>query len=810
MKIGRYEVVRRLGTGGMGEVLLARLAGEAGFVTWFALKRLKPEGATGRRSESDLIREARIGGLLNHANVVRIHELLRVDGEFVLVMEYVDGVDLERVLDLHWQRQRPFPPEIAVDVGVQVAEGLHHAHTLVDPEGNPHPLIHRDLKPANVRLSRGGVVKVIDFGIARDRDATSRTAVGLLKGTVRYMSPEQAEGGEQLGTATDIWSAGAILFEMLALKPLHPDLPLADLVDRVQAGKVDDRLDLLPPLPERLRGLVERCLAKRPEDRFASALDLSEALRACRGDLPPGESLARFSERVDREVREWDRQTAAGEGREDPGAEVPADSVINPPTAVGLRLADLKAGANPGPRAVHSLTGVMSREGATLSAQPHAPTVIVQNPRGGVPRGGAVGDVETSRPAAPSTPPAPGSGAPRGGAAGGASPAADPWRDDEFGPRSIDAPAVRDDVDTAREVRTRDILGKRPSSGRPRAALPARTAPSPGGGGPAPAAWGSLPTFGPGSAGAPAPVRISAPPSPPLPRAPSAGPPSPPEPPRSSPPPARLDTGEWEEPLDLPGVGRGRGRAVAMVGAAALALAVMVWAVFFRTPAGPDPVTGLPPASPWGEEAQGPVDGGGGGDSGDPRGEAPAPDAPPGPEGSPAARLPRIAEGRPTVLTPVGVGAADPPRGPPPSAGGPPAAIDASGSGPRPGPGPAADGGERRPTPATSAPPPAADPSRAPPRILHDPQRSAVIGGSPLAFSVTVPGRTGCEVEVIYRVAGGPSTPLRLVPAGGGEYWGSLKVTAAMEGGLSYYVRVRGCGEGSSGSLANPYRVQVL
>ncbi len=862
MKIGRYEVVRRLGSGGMGEVLLGRLAGEEGFVTYFALKRLKPDRSAMEAGDKDLIREARIGGLLNHANVVRIHELLRVEGEFVLVMEYVDGTDLETILDHQWKVQQPLSPHLAVEILIQVAEGLHHAHTLVDPEGNSHPLVHRDLKPANVRLSRGGAIKVMDFGIARDQTSDTRTLAGHLKGTVRYMSPEQAAGSENVGFSTDIYACGAILFEMLALRPLHPDLPFVELVHRVQDGIIEDRLEMLPDLPDDLWRILRRCLARRPQDRYPSALDLSEALRHCRGAMPTGESLARFAERIDQAIRSGERNGAGV--REIAGGEEALSEFINPPTAMVLKALPPQPeelvgnGAEEAswveetsPWAVQSLTGLMggpsARSGASSSdVEVPLPVLPATTPLPGIRpleappsslawgrRSPASPPVEVAAtagmgvsPAPAATEPSPGrntplpspaAGAPvptpsrkdrpaSGGRPGGewaALPAMDPWGLQEEGP--VMAPVIREDVDTAPGLQAGVMMSKvsspalrvppslplpppppkqvvpRPveTVALPRSMAGTPAAPSPVA--PRPVETVALPPLQAerkggehrkgGSAPGDATLKVGAPPS----RSSSA-----PVSPSSTFRAKAVSSGHWEEDVDWkPPPIQGRSRAGVWMALAVVSVVVMGWALL-RTPS-PKEEQGLPPSS----SGKGEIAAAG------PPLEATVAENPP-PEKSPdSTKTERI------QLAPVRSAESGDKKEEAPTK------VTAAPSKDKEKPSSASSREEEK---ASEEPKPA--PSL--PRIIHTPPGSAVAGGQPLAFSVTVPERSGCQVKVVYRVGSGGWKDLRLPPAGGGEYWGSLKVTASMVDGLSYYVKVTGCGEGTAGSSSAPYRVPVL
>lgn len=215
---GEFRLLHKIGEGGMADVFLAERLGDDGFRTRVALKRLHRGLAMDSYFIRQLVREARLLGQLEHNNIVKVFDLRRIGDEYYVVMEYVDGIDLAAVIKVHRSRKTRIPRPFFFHVALSLTEALAYAHNAVDPSGNPTPLIHRDIKPSNVMLSRRGIVKLTDFGIAHVGDGS--VTGGLVQGTANYMSPEQAFGEERLTGASDVYSLGSVFYEMLTGRPL--------------------------------------------------------------------------------------------------------------------------------------------------------------------------------------------------------------------------------------------------------------------------------------------------------------------------------------------------------------------------------------------------------------------------------------------------------------------------------------------------------------------------------------------------------------------------------------------------------------
>ncbi|MEO1171956.1 MAG: serine/threonine-protein kinase, partial [Myxococcota bacterium] len=192
----KYEVVRRIAVGGMGEIFLAKQADLVGFDRFVILKSLLPGIAKGHDAVQWFLDEARVVSKLNHPNIVSVFEVGLWENTYYIAMEYIRGVSLSELLEHVSEHGVKIPLGIVCAVVRDVAKGLHHAHTAKDINGTALSVVHRDVSPHNVMVRYDGVVKVVDFGIARATNRTVRTETGLIKGKLPYMAPEQVRGGE--------------------------------------------------------------------------------------------------------------------------------------------------------------------------------------------------------------------------------------------------------------------------------------------------------------------------------------------------------------------------------------------------------------------------------------------------------------------------------------------------------------------------------------------------------------------------------------------------------------------------------------
>ncbi|HEX6836037.1 MAG TPA: protein kinase [Polyangia bacterium] len=275
---GKYLLLRQLAIGGMAEVYLARQSGPAGFEKECVIKRILPSLAADQQFVNMFLDEARIAARLSHPNIVQIFDLGSIgEGDYFLAMEHVHGVDLQQIEEAEAQRGGRIPLAIAVRIASNVAEGLEHAHRATDGRNQPLGLVHRDVTPSNVIVSFDGVGKILDFGIAKAVAKKGRTEVGVIKGKIPYMSPEQVQG-EQLDYRSDIFSLGTMLYELTTgHKPFEGEGP-ADLSMKILNDEPRPPEFYVDRYPPPLNDLIERAMAKKPANRFQSARELHEAL----------------------------------------------------------------------------------------------------------------------------------------------------------------------------------------------------------------------------------------------------------------------------------------------------------------------------------------------------------------------------------------------------------------------------------------------------------------------------------------------------------------------------------------------------
>ncbi len=278
---GKYQILERIATGSTAEIYKARLEGVGGFQRTFAIKRIRPDLSRNDEYVSMLVEEAKVAGLLSHANIVQIVDLGQVDGAWYIAMEYVDGQDLGAVLQQGRRKGTTLPVPHSVFIAVELLKGLEYAHTReVMKGGRPVTLniIHRDVSPQNVLISFQGEVKLTDFGIARASLKAKGTIPSTKKGRFDYTSPEQVASSPKLDQRADLFAVGVLLYEMLTGRhPFRGDTE-AETIGRIEAGDYPPVSKVRPEVPASLVEVVDRALAVDPDQRFASATDFKEAL----------------------------------------------------------------------------------------------------------------------------------------------------------------------------------------------------------------------------------------------------------------------------------------------------------------------------------------------------------------------------------------------------------------------------------------------------------------------------------------------------------------------------------------------------
>lgn len=262
---GKYTLTAKIAMGGMAEIFRAKSFGAEGFEKVVVIKRILPHFSEDEGFVTMFKDEARVAAHLTHANVVQVFDFDTVDDLFYIAMEYVEGHDLKRVLDVGAKLGKPLSIAQAVFVMIEASKGLDYAHKRV-VDGNPLNIIHRDVSPHNVMVSFAGEVKIMDFGIAKAASRSTKTRVGTVKGKCAYMSPEQARG-KNLDARSDLFALGVCLWEMLTGKRLFVGETDFETLNNVLKAEVPPPSELNPEVPKDLDAIVLRSLAKDVNDR---------------------------------------------------------------------------------------------------------------------------------------------------------------------------------------------------------------------------------------------------------------------------------------------------------------------------------------------------------------------------------------------------------------------------------------------------------------------------------------------------------------------------------------------------------------
>lgn len=275
--LGRYELLATIGVGGMASVILARQKGPAGFEKAVVVKLIHPHMAQDTIAVNMLLDEAKVAAQLDHQNIVHTYELGEAHGTYYIVMEYLAGESLGQVLKQGQKQDHPLSPFVAAKIVAEAAEGLQYAHDLRDYNGVPLGIVHRDVSPGNIVVQYNGMVKIVDFGIAKAHGRVTSTQDGELKGKYGYMSPEQIKN-DVMERRSDVFSLGVVLWESLSRRRLfNADNVAATLMQILQG-------DRTPPsafdadIPHALDAVALRALAPDPADRFQSMGEMKQAI----------------------------------------------------------------------------------------------------------------------------------------------------------------------------------------------------------------------------------------------------------------------------------------------------------------------------------------------------------------------------------------------------------------------------------------------------------------------------------------------------------------------------------------------------
>jgi len=309
-QLGRYHLLDRIAFGGMAEIYRAKTFDANGTPHLVAVKRVLAHLAEDDDFIQMLVDEAKIASVLRHQSIARVYEFARAHGEYFIAMEHVDGKDMRTVLERCRAKKKPIPPEHAAYICAEAGAALHAAHSAVDSRGRPLRIIHRDVSPSNIICSYAGEVKLCDFGIAKATLSRVTTKTGVIKGKVKYMSPEQALG-RKLDHRSDVFSLGSCLYEMLTRIPPFTATNEMDLLIKVRDAKYRPISELQPGIPPELEMIADKCLTRSRANRYQTAAEAEGDLRAFLRKFMPNYSRSHlgrfirkmFNTEIERELR---------------------------------------------------------------------------------------------------------------------------------------------------------------------------------------------------------------------------------------------------------------------------------------------------------------------------------------------------------------------------------------------------------------------------------------------------------------------------------------------------------------------------
>ncbi|MDY0058593.1 MAG: protein kinase [Myxococcota bacterium] len=273
----RYNVIERLDAGGMAEVFKGKATSIQGIEKLVAIKRILPSLTKHKKFVSMFLDEARLSMHLSHANIVQVFDLGVADNTYFIVMEYVEGTNLRVIAEAARKTGYRIPVPHSIYLMMEVCKALGYAHTKKDGNGRPLGIVHRDVSPPNILLSLEGEVKLTDFGLAKAQSQLENTEPGVVKGKFSYLSPESAYG-EEVDHRSDIFACGIILWELLAAQRLFLGATDLETLERVRRCQVPSVIPHNPEVAPELDAILQRALARKPQDRFSSAQEMGDQL----------------------------------------------------------------------------------------------------------------------------------------------------------------------------------------------------------------------------------------------------------------------------------------------------------------------------------------------------------------------------------------------------------------------------------------------------------------------------------------------------------------------------------------------------
>ena len=421
-RLGRYQVINRIASGGMAEVFLARATGAMGFQRLVALKLIHANFTRDQEFVKMFIDEARIAMHLHHRNIVQVIDLDQVGETYFIAMEYVNGVNVYDLYERHSVRDSWVEVPLALYIVAEACKGLHFAHTRTGADGRPLGIVHRDVSPQNVLLSFEGEVKITDFGIATAAERLHHTAAGIVKGKYAYMAPERLEE-KPVDGRVDVFAAGVLLYELLVGENPFAGSSAVETIEAVLGKEVPAPSARGAPVNPHLDAIVAKALAKDPNQRFDSAQAFSDALTEfamdmtfARKEMASGDSalahvlLELFPEKAQRPLEAEDPASL-----ELPGVITPDATTAGTPAAEPVAPADAGEDDDIDAPTVMRMSPVEAEElmATTTSAEQLADsdsrTLAISSPFGAEPPAAAADDdglattmaVEAASPAAP-------------------------------------------------------------------------------------------------------------------------------------------------------------------------------------------------------------------------------------------------------------------------------------------------------------------------------------------------------------------------------------------------------------------------
>ncbi len=276
-RLGKYTLLEKIAQGGMAQVYKARTFDTSGLERLVVIKRILPSISADPEYVEMLVDEAKIAVNFNHGNIAQVYDLGRVDDDYFIVMEYVDGKTFSQIIKRLNQIEKKIPLDILLYCFIEHCRGLSYIHNKRGVDGRNLGVVHRDISPQNIILSYAGMIKIIDFGVAKAKVKEGKTESGVLKGKFAYMSPEQARG-DAVDFRSDIFSTGTLIWEMATGQRLFKKKNHHETIQFIQKAKYNAASSIRSDVPKDLDKIIKKALQKNPRNRFQDASDMARSL----------------------------------------------------------------------------------------------------------------------------------------------------------------------------------------------------------------------------------------------------------------------------------------------------------------------------------------------------------------------------------------------------------------------------------------------------------------------------------------------------------------------------------------------------